>query len=174
MGAQWLFMQFSLRSPSHMRSSRLDLRGAWLVMGSLQERERDVKPKGHLTPNDTLGEEGRVTEMVMEEECPSICLCGPHSPLPPFFCIHRVKVFPLLDCIVHESLLSSPLLSALAPRTEPDLVNVRILSQFWCQFMGMRVTVQSYELDGLSGETSFYIDLIPNFPFSNPGISDVF
>ena len=79
----------------------------------------------------------------------SIGLCG----LPPFFCIHRVKVFPLLDCIVHESLLFSPLLSAAAPGTEPDLVNVRILSQFWCQFMETRV--QSHELDGLLGRPHF-------------------
>ena len=66
-----------ITTSSYMRSCRLKLRDAWLVMGSLQERERDVKPKGHLTPNDTLGEEGRVTEMVMEEECPSVCVALP-------------------------------------------------------------------------------------------------
>ena len=76
----------------------------------------------------------------------SICLCG----LPPSLLLHSPgESFPLLDCIVHESLLSSPLLSALAPGTEPDLVNVRILSQFWCQFM--ETCVQSSELDGFSG-----------------------
>ena len=44
--------------------------------------------------------------MVMEEECLdvflSICVAHPSC----FFCIRQVKVFPFLDCIVHESLLS--------------------------------------------------------------------
>ena len=35
---------------------------------------------------------------------PSTCVAALHS----FFCIRRVKVFPFLDCIVHESLLSLP------------------------------------------------------------------
>ena len=43
MGAHWLFMRlplsFSLRPPSHRDPPRLDLRGTWLVMGSLLERE---------------------------------------------------------------------------------------------------------------------------------------
>ena len=99
-----------------------------MACNGLSSRERDVKPKGHLTPNDTLGEEGRVTEMVMEEECSSVCVAD----LPPFFCIHRVKVFPLLDCIVHESLLSSPLGpgsrngAGLGQRTNPFTVLVPI------------------------------------------------
>ena len=55
-----------------------------MACNGLSSRERDVKPKGHLTPNDTLGEEGRVTEMVMEEECPPVCVAS----LPPSLLLH--------------------------------------------------------------------------------------
>ena len=61
MGVHWLFLRlplsFSLRPPSHMRSSRLELSQRRMACNGLASRERDVKPKGHLTPNDTLGEE---------------------------------------------------------------------------------------------------------------------
>ena len=112
-----------------------------------------------------------MTEMVMEVECPSVCVA-----LPPSLLLHSPgESFSPSWIALSMNHFSPPLsaaAAAAAPGTELDLVNVRILSQFWCQFMETRV--QSYELDGLSGEILFYSDLIPNFPFSNLARSHVF